>query len=80
MRHRSWYNIGKSFFQNKEMSMAKTTTEDQLLLFQPPRERPQWGMLSPEIQQETIRLLTQMFQGHLSRSHHPLAEKEPNDE
>jgi len=60
--------------------MTKTTTEDQLLLFQPPRERPQWRMLSPEIQQETIRLLTQMFQDHQSRTHHSLAEKEPNDE
>lgn len=40
----------------------------QLPLFEPPRQRPSWETMPPEVRQEIERLLSRMLRDHAARS------------
>lgn len=46
----------------------------QLHLFHPPRSRPAWSELSPEIRNEVVGLLAEMFREHQRREENRNAE------
>ena len=45
----------------------RTWQPDQLSLFQPVRNRPQWGMLPHESREGVVRLLVQVLRDHVKR-------------
>ena len=63
-----WYKF--SIHVGGDPTMLKPRAEwraQQLHLFHPPRRRPAWSDLSPEIQNEVVGLLAQMLRAHQRR-------------